>query len=295
VSSYTTGLLAAVSGAVLYGSAPVAQAVAAAGVAKGSGLGVRLTLRLARRPLWLAGLLADIGGFVLEAFAFSQAPTTLVAPIMACDMVVFVVLCWPAFGERPSCRGAAGAGLMAAAVALLALTFGNGPGLGTPAGDATLFGFLAAAVAAAAVGGRIGSRSIARGRPTLAAGAFSAACGICFGLATLTTRQVGRTFSPDDPWQLLATPTPYVLAACSVLAITMMQRALQTGPVLAFPVTSALSAFVPVIIGAALLGDRVPAGWGRPGFALALVLVGCGVALLGADRSAAEARTSERP
>lgn len=107
-------------------------------------------------------------------------------------------------------------------------------------------------------------------------------------------RQVGRTFSADDPWHLLATPTPYVLAVCSIVGIVMMQRALQVGPVLAFPVVSAMAALLPVVLGVTLFNDEVPAGAGRAGFVIALLLVVGGVSLLGADRARAEQRVEGR-
>lgn len=107
-------------------------------------------------------------------------------------------------------------------------------------------------------------------------------------------RQVGRTFSADDPWHLLATPTPYVLAVCSIVGIVMMQRALQVGPVLAFPVVSAMAALLQVVLGVTLFNDEVPAGAGRAGFVIALLLVVGGVSLLGADRARAEQRVEGR-
>lgn len=273
---------------MLYGSAPIAQALASARLPPGGGLGLRLTLRLARRPLWLAGLLADIGGFVLEALAFSIAPTTLVAPIMACDMLVFVLLCWPAFGRRPSVRGLTGATIMGLAVVVLGLAFTGQDEPGMPANDAQMIGFAVASLGTAAGAGVLGSRAIAARRRTLAAAAFSAGAGVSYGLATLATRQVGKTFSAGQPWELLVTPTPYVLAVCSLLGIALMQRGLQTGPALTFPMTSALAAFVPVLLGPQLLGDRVPPGAGRMMFIASLVLLGAGVVLIGADRSRGE-------
>jgi hypothetical protein len=99
---------------------------------------------------------------------------------------------------------------------------------------------------------------------------------------------VGRTFSADHPLHLLATPSPYVLAGCSVLAISLMQRALQTRPVLTFPVTSAVSAFLPALLGAALLGDPIPSRARLAAFVLALIALAVGLILIGRARSAAQ-------
>jgi hypothetical protein len=75
---------------------------------------------------------------------------------------------------------------------------------------------------------------------------------------------------------------------CSVLAIALLQRGLQISPVLTFPVTSAVSAFLPVVLGAALLGDQVPQGATLIAFVAALALLAAGVVLIGRDRSTAE-------
>ena len=287
-----TGLLAAVAAAGCYGAAPVLQGMAAARAPVAGGFGLLFVLKLARRPLWLAGLIGEIGAFLLEAYAFSVAPTALVAPVMALDMVVFVVLCRWAFAARLGSRGWSGVAAIGIAVALLAVAFASGEELGSVASTATLVWFAVVSVLAGAVAAGVAAGMRPGTQPLVAAGVFSVAAGAAYGLATLSTRQVGRTFSADDPWQLLATPTPYVLAVCSIVGIVMMQRALQVGPVLAFPVVSAMGALLPVVLGVTLFDDAVPAGAGRAAFVLALVLIVGGVALLGADRSRAEHATA---
>jgi len=287
------GLAAALGAALLYGSAPVAQTVAGRRTSVGTGVGLKLVVRLARQWIWLLGLGCEIGAFVLEAVAFSAAPGTFVAPLMACDMLVFVILGRFAFGARLSPPGIAGAVTMTGGIALLAVAFGNDTDLGRPASDLVMFAFLAGALVAAGVAAVCGSRALAAGRTLPAAAVFSAAAGITYGLATMSTRQVGRTFSTDDPWHLLVTPTPYVLAICSVLAIALLQRGLQINPVLTFPLTSAVSAFLPVVLGAALLGDRIPHGATLVAFVGALTLLATGVLLIGRDRSAMENLSTE--
>ena len=283
-----TGLLAAVAAAACYGAAPVLQGIAAARQPVAGGFGLLFVLRLARRPLWLAGLIGEIGAFLLEAYAFSVAPTALVAPVMAFDMVVFVMLSRWAFAARLGSRGWAGVAAIVGAVALLAVAFARNEELGDKASTATLVWFGVVSVLAGVAAAAAATALRPTVRPLAAAAVFSVASGGAYGLATLATRQVGRTFSADDPWELLATPTPYVLAVCSVVGIVMMQRALQVRPVLAFPVVSAMGAVLPVLIGVTLLDDAVPGGAGRAGFVIALLLLVGGVSLLGADRSRAE-------
>lgn len=280
------GVMAAVAAACLYGSAPVAQSVAAARVAPGRGAGLGLTARLARQPVWLIGLACDIAAFVLEAVAFSAAPATLVVPVTSCDMVVFVLLGGVVLGERPTGRVVGGVAAMGGGVALLALAFDSDVELGAPASDVQMVTFLAVCVVAVVLAVVLGARAMQAGRQAGAAVLFSVAAGVSYGMATLATRQLGRTASGDGLWNLLAGPTPYVLAICSVLAIGMMQRGLQTKPVLAYPIASVVSAFLPVVVGATMLNDQVPAGGRGVMFVAALALVGVGLILLGRDRRA---------
>jgi hypothetical protein len=58
--------------------------------------------------------------------------------------------------------------------------------------------------------------------------------------------------------------------------------------VLSFPVVSAVSAFVPVVLGAAVLGEDPPTGAARAVFVAALAVLAGGVCLLGRARAEGE-------
>jgi len=283
-----SGLAAALGAAVFYGAAPVAQSVAARRSPAGAGLGLRLLVRLVRNPLWLAGVAGELGGFVLEAYAFSAAPAALVAPAMACDTVVFVLLIGLVMHGRPSRLAVAGAATIAAGTTLLAVAFASRSELGKPASNSELWSFLAITVLVGALAAVAGGRFVAERRAVAATVAFCTAAGVGYGFSTVATRQIGRTFTTAHPWHLFTTPTPYVLIACSVLGVSMLQRGLQATAQLAYPLTSALSAVLPVLVGTTLLEDQAPAGARRIVFVAALILLVAGLALLGRDRSAAE-------
>jgi hypothetical protein len=287
----THGITAVAVAAALYGSAPVLQAAAARRAAPGAGLGLRLLGRLVLQPLWLLGLACEIGGFAAEAYAFSVAPAALVAPLLTADMVFLVLLARHGLGERLGMAGGSGILAIVLGTALMAVAFSEDSALGSPASHVQMLVFVTAGAAAAAVFAVVGDRAATSGRSSVAATGFGVASGIAYGIATLATRQVGLTFDLHDPWPILATPTPYVLAGSSVLATSLLQRGLQTGAsVLTFPVTSFVSAFLPVVIGTTVLGDLVPSSGQRVAFIIALLAVAAGVALLGRDRAAAEHR-----
>ena len=285
----TLGLPAVAVAAALYGSAPVLQAAAARRTPRGSGLGLRLLGRLALQPLWLLGLACEIGGFVVEAYAFSVAPAALVAPLLTADMVFLVLLARRGLGERLALTGGLGILAIALGTALMALAFSDESALGSPASDRQMLAFAVGGALAAAIFAVVGDRGAAGERSWLAAVGFGVGSGIAYGIATLATRQVGLTFDIHDPWPIFATPTPYVLAVFSVLATALLQRGLQTGAsVLTFPVTSCVSSFLPVVVGTTVLGDVVPTSGQRVAFIVALLAVAVGVAFLGRDRAAAE-------
>lgn len=279
-ASLEGGIAAAVAAAACYGCAPVAQAWAARQEATGAGIGVRLTARLARRPVWLLGVGGEGLGFVLEAYAFSAAPATLVAPLMTTEVLIFAMVAARVFRGQVSSLGMAGVGTIVVGAALLAAAFADDGRLGDPATTAEMIGLLAlcaVVVAAATIGG---VRSLTAARRALAAALFSGAAGIAYGTATVLTRQVGRTFTLDEPLRLLTTVTPYALAVVSLLGVMTLQRGLQISPLIAFPLTSSASALLPVLVGTAVLDDPVPTGFALAEFSLALVLMVMGVFLL---------------
>lgn len=285
------GLPAVILAASLYGCAPVLQAASARGSSSGGGLGLRLLARLAVQPLWLLGLACALVAFAFEVYAFSVAPATLVVPLCTLDMVFLVLLARRGLNERLGVAGTLGIFAMVLGTALIALAFSGEAALGAPASDAQILAFLAggAVVAgAAAATGDLGQRS---GRSWLAAIGFGAASGVASGIATLCNRQVGLTFDLHHPWPILATPTPYVLLVAAILSLSLLQRGLQSGAsVLAFPVTSFMSALVPVVIGITVLDDAVPGNGQGVAFVVASLAVAAGVSLLARDRAAAESR-----
>lgn len=286
---FAAGLGAAVAAALLYGVAPVVQARVARSAPPGRGVGLGLLLRLARRPVWLVALVGEIGGFLAEAYAFSAAPTSVVAPVAACDMLVFVVTGSLVLGYRPSRTGVLGAAATVAGVVLLAVAERDA-GLGQPAGTATMILLAAGAVVAAGVLAAVGHRARAG---VGAAVAFSLGAGIAYGVATIATRQIGRSFDAHRWVRLFAEPAPYALVACSLVAMGLLQLGLQAGALLTYPIVAALSAFLPVLVGLALLGDPAPPGARRVLLVAGLLLVAAGLGLSGRDRLHAEPQPAD--
>ena len=281
--------------AALYGLAPLIQAMAARREAAGKGVGLGLLATLALRPLWLAGLAVETVSFLLEVYALSVAPVALVAPVMAMDMVVFALLARRFLGERISRTGFCGIGAMVVGILLLAYAFESGADVGHPATEGQLLAFLVLGLVFAVTAGLVANRSSRRGRVTTSALGFGLAAGVSYAIAVVATRQIGlfvneRRHGEEPVLDLMATPTPYILVLFSVLALGLQQRGLQgRAAVVAFPVTSGVSAFLPVTLGLSLFGGPAPDGLRMAAFVVSLALVAGGIVGLGKDRAATSA------
>ncbi len=290
-AALVVGLPTAVVSAALYGVAPLVQAVAARRETAGKGLGLGLLTRLAVRPLWLLGLAVEALSFLLEVYALSVAPVALVAPVMAADMVVFVLLARWLLGERITRVGVAGIVSMTCGIGLLAYAFAQHADVGSSATDGEMLAFLVLGLAFTLGCGFLAAWAAEHANAVPAAFGFGVAAGVSYAISVLATRQIGLFVHEhrDDGGnitELLTTPTPYVLVVFSVLALGLGQRGLQGHEaVVAFPVTSGVSAFLPVSLGLSLFDEPAPEGSGFAALVVSLVLVAAGIVGLGRDRA----------
>ena len=291
------GLPATLAAGLCYGCAPVFQAIAARKQPPGRGLGLGLMLHLARQPLWLLGLLAEMAGFTLEVLALTQMPVVFVAPLSVTDLVVVVVLAARVLHERITWSGIWGIVAMAVGAALLALSFAEDATVGPPQGAAGML-----VIGLVGLGGAVGSVALAaavsHSAPRQRALWLGLGAGICYSASSLATREIGLLLRDGSVTDVLTSPAPYELVFFSVVAISLLQRALQTGSaVVAYPVMSVTANFVPVVVGLTVLGESLPGDWRDALFWLALAMLGAGIGLLGSQRAVVivEEGPAERP
>src|SRR4029453_5658520 len=89
--------------------------------------GVAILGPLMTRPLWLLGVALQVLGLVFHGFALTEAPVTIVQPIIATGIAFLVVFAALILRERPSARELFGMLLAVSGVSLLALPI-QGPG-----------------------------------------------------------------------------------------------------------------------------------------------------------------------
>src|ERR1700734_4400346 len=91
VVSVMVMIVTALAAAVLYGAGAAVEQRQAAAAPQSSAGRPRLLLLLVRQPLWLLGMLAQIGGFAAHAVALRSGPLATVQMLVAAELVVAVV------------------------------------------------------------------------------------------------------------------------------------------------------------------------------------------------------------
>lgn len=229
-----------------------------------------LMLDLIRRPVWLAGIAALIGGFVFQAAALSGGDLAVVQPILAVELPLTLLLAGRVFHRPAGLRAKVGAVVMAAGLA--AMLFGLSPQSGTTRVSA--IGWIAAIAAAALITailvlfGRVGG--------ALGACLLGAAAGVDFGLTAALMKSaterlshgVGAVFTA---WQL------YAMVAAGLISLFLLQNALQSGTLVAAqPAVTSADPVTGVVLGVVLFHEQVQlGGW------LALEILGAAAILAG--------------
>lgn len=194
----STGVVgAALGGAGAAALSTVLQHRSAGQAPAGRGLRLGLLARLARRPMWLAGLLAAGIGLVLNAFALSRGGLAVVQPLLLTGLLFALPLSLALERRRPQLAEWAWAALLVAGLA----------------------GFLVIARPSA---GYVPS-------DTDALGTVIAAGGVAYGMTAALIKQV-VTFAGGLAAVPLRWPT-YALIVVGAAAIALSQTAYQAGPI----------------------------------------------------------------
>ena len=85
-------IVTALAAAVLYGAGAAVQQRQAAAVPESAAGRPRLLFLLARQPLWLLGIAAQIGGFAAHAAALRSGSLATVQMLVSAELVVAVVI-----------------------------------------------------------------------------------------------------------------------------------------------------------------------------------------------------------
>jgi drug/metabolite transporter (DMT)-like permease len=277
---------AALAAACAFGVAAALQHRQAGLAPQRRGPSLRLLADVVRRPLWLAGLAMATAAYGLQALALAFGPLTLVAPIVAADLLFALPLAarWSRRPLRP--RDWAGCLLVAAGVAVfLAVAPPSAGQTAVPAAGWLLAFGIVVVIAVLAVGlGRI------TGRATRA-GLLAAAAGVVFGLTAAVTASFMRSLRHEGVTSLLAHWQPWVLVTLGIAGIALSTGAFQASTLSAsLPIIDTVEPVSGVVIGAFLFNERLAASPGGLLVQLAAAAVAvAGIVMLGPSLAATAA------
>jgi len=238
----------------------------------------RFLVQILRRPVWLAGALFQVTGWILQAAALNQGPLIVVQSLTMLSLVIALPLGARITGQQVGRREMLGALAVVVGISLF-LSVGS-PSGGTAHPSASAWwsaGLISLLLVGIAV--TMGRRSKGATRALL----LGSGAGIAFGLQAAVTKVfVGEL--GNGVQALLGSWTIYVLIVSALVGFALMQSALKTG-VLAPSIASsnALTLFSSVILGITVFGESL----GRGGGQLIPAVIGLVVALTGISRLAA--------
>lgn len=222
--------------------------------APSSGPSSGLLLRMAQRPVWLAGIACDGLGFVAQAAALGIGRLAVVQPLLVTSLVFALPLGAWLTGQRIGRSDVAAAMLVVAAlVAFLTVANPSGGRHGAPVGD-----WLVAAAACGAACAPLVVLGHGGPAPRRAA-LIGTATGILFALVAALTKAVvgelgGGIVHVISTWEL------YALVIVGYTSMTLNQMALDTGALApALATSSAFDPIVSVVLGLTLFDESLHA------------------------------------
>lgn len=255
-----------------------------AGVSEPSGgAHAGLVLRMARRPVWLAGIAADGLGFVAQAAALGIGRLAVVQPLLVASVVFALALGVRLSGQRVTGGEVAAAALVVVAlVGFLLIASPSGGRSEAPLSDwLVVFVICAAACAPLALLAR-------RGPAPRRAALLGTAAGVLFALSAALTKAVVDELHAG-PGRVIASWELYALAVVGYASMTLNQLALNTGALAATMAASTASdPIVSVVLGLALFRESLHlSGLRAVGTlgALAVALLGIAVLALSQEQT----------
>lgn len=211
-----------------------------------------LLLRMAVRPVWLAGIAFDVVGFIAQAAALRLGQLAVVQPLLVLSVVFALPLGARLNNQRLGRREVAAAALVVVALAVF-LAIAN-PTHGRS--EVRLGAWVVAGIACGVPSVTL-SLLGRRGSPAQRAVLLGAAAGILFALSAALIKAVVDELHLGVG-HVMTSWEPYVLLAVGYVSMTFNQLALNTRALAATLASS--TAFDPVVsvaLGLTLFGERV--------------------------------------
>jgi drug/metabolite transporter (DMT)-like permease len=237
--------------AVLYAAASVFQHRAAVEAPRERSMRPGLLAHLVGQPWWVAGIVADVGGFGAQFVALDHGPLVLVQPLLVSGLLFALPLSALVTAGRVRAQELSGAAAVVAGLA--ALLIAANPERGQ---DAVRLGAWLALLALTTVP-VVALVVVAQGRSTVRPAALAAAGGILYGLTAALTKAVGHALGIGvvhvlGSWQL------YALIVAGAVGMLVTQSAFQAGPLRAsLPMLTVVDPVVSILIGVTVFHEHI--------------------------------------
>ena len=271
--------------ALLYAAASVLQHRAAVAAPREHSLRMGLLGHLAQQPWWIAGIAADVGGFIAQFVALGHGPLVIVQPLLVSGLLFALPL-----GAVLSHRRVTASEIWAAAavvIGLTALLLSAAPEAGTSSisiGSWVVL-FIAAGTPVALL--VLGAVRMPAAKPLLLASAAGIIYGLTAALTKTTAHELGHGLG-----RLLGSWEVYALVAVGLLGMLLTQSAFQAGPLRAsLPALTVVDPVVSILIGITVLHEHVD---GDP-FNLVVGVIGAAVMIGGVIALAPQIAEDEEP
>ncbi|WP_438484124.1 DMT family transporter [Streptomyces sp. S186] len=258
-------------------------------------LRIGLIADLLPRAAWLAGMLMVLPAAAFQALALLLGPLSVVQPLFVLELPLALLMARALLGRRVSGQGWAGVGLLAV---------GLGVALGAAAptagrDHAPLSRWIPALVVCFSVIAAAVGAGLRRGAGSVRAACFGAATAIGYALTAALLKDATHAWASGGPAGFFTSWQSYGFALTGLLALFMMENAMQSGPLTASqPVLTLGDALISLSLGVTLFDERVRAGWWLLPEALGVGMVLRGAVLMSRVSLAAElatGQTGERP
>jgi drug/metabolite transporter (DMT)-like permease len=235
-----------------------------------------LILYLIRRPAWLGGIGALIGGFVFQAAALSFGGLALVQPVLVVELPFTMVFVRWFLPVRTDHRPWLAIGMLTAGLATFLLA--ASPSAGHES-TGRLDLLIAVVVTAGLITGLLVAAQVVPGAGRAAVLGASAGLGFSFTAALMKQAVIELA---DEPAALLTTWPLYGMVAAGLISLFLLQNALQSGTLVAVqPALTISDPIASIGYGVGLFGETIRLGGWVP-----VELAGLGLIVYGSLRLA---------
>jgi drug/metabolite transporter (DMT)-like permease len=245
-------VIAGLGSALCYALASVLQQRAAAAEPLEVSMRIGLLARLVRRPLWIAGMVADVFGYVLQFIALGHGSLVLVQPLLVSGLLFALPLGALTSGRRMERNDWLGSALVVAGLSLF-LVVAN-PRSGRPHAGRGAWVTLAVIVVVVCGGLLLAARRTEGSRRAIL---LASSGGLLYGFTAALTKSVAHLLD-RGLLEVLTSWQTYALIAGGVLGMVVTQSAFQAAPLVAsLPMLTVVDPLASIAIGAFVFREAV--------------------------------------